>query len=62
MCLALNMAKMAKGAFLCAAMEKMQYLINQSHTKVREEKTRGVEFPGHEKVKAVTEIHPATLH
>jgi len=53
------MAKLAKGGFLCAAIEKTQYLIKKPRTKVREKQKRGVEFPGHNKVKAVIERHPA---
>jgi len=45
--LALNMAKMAKPGFSCAAMNKMKYRIKTAHVKVQEEKKRGVEFPGH---------------
>jgi hypothetical protein len=59
--LALNMAKMAKGWFLHAAIEEMQYLIKKHHTEVREEKKRGVEFPGHKTVKAAKERHLAML-
>ena len=43
--LALNMAKMAKGEFLCAAIEETQYLIKKPRTEVREEMQWGVEFP-----------------
>jgi len=42
MCLALNMAKMAKGGFSHAAQEETQYLIKNHQAKVREEKRRGV--------------------
>jgi len=45
--LALNMAKMAKEAFWRAAIEEMKYLIMKPRAEVREEKKRGVEFPGH---------------
>jgi hypothetical protein len=37
MCLALNMAKMAKGGFMCAAIEETQQLIKKHHTEVRKE-------------------------
>jgi len=60
--LALNMARMAKGGFSRAAIEKTQYLIKKSRTEVREEKKRGVEFPGHRKVKAAMERHPAMVY
>jgi len=59
MCLALNMANMAKGGFLCATREKTRYLIKKPCAEVREEKKRGEEFLGHKKVKAVIEIHRA---
>jgi len=59
--LALHMAKMAKGEFLSAAKEETEYLINKPRTEVWAEKKQGVEFPGHKKVKAGTERHPAML-
>jgi hypothetical protein len=34
MCLALNMAKMAKGGFLRAAVKETQYLIKKPHAEV----------------------------
>jgi len=61
MCLAMNMAKLAKGGFLRAAIEEMQSIIKKPRTKVREEKKWGVEFPGHEKVTTAMERHPALL-
>jgi len=45
--LALNMATLAKESFSRAAIEETKYLINKPRAKVREEKKRGVEFPGH---------------
>jgi len=57
----LNMGKMAKEVFLRAAIGETQYLIKKPRTKVREEKMRGVEFPGLDKVKAARERHPAIL-
>jgi hypothetical protein len=62
MCLALNMAKMAQEGFSRAATEEKKYLIKKPRAEVREEKQRGVEFPGHEKVKAAIQRHPAMLH
>jgi len=59
--LALNTAKMAKEGFLRAAIEETKYLIKKSRAEVREEKKRGVEFPGHKKVKAAIQRHPAML-
>ena len=62
MCHALNKAKLAKGGFLDTAMEEMQQLIKKSCAKVREEKKRGVEFPGDQKVKAEIERDPAMIY
>jgi len=59
--LAMNMAKIAKEGFPCAAIEETQYLINKPCTEVREEKQRDVEFPWHKKVNAAMERHPAML-
>jgi hypothetical protein len=59
--LALNMAKMVKGGFSRAAVEESQYLIKKPRPKVREEQKRGVEVPGHNKVKAAMARHPAML-
>jgi len=53
--LVLNMAKMARGGFLRAAMEETQQLIKKPCAEVREEKKRGVEFPGHGKVRPAME-------
>jgi len=58
----LNVAKMAKGRFLQAAIEEMQCLIKKPHTKVQEEKIWGVVFPGHRDVKAAIDRHPAMVH
>jgi hypothetical protein len=57
--LALNMAKMAKEGFSHAAIEEKKYLIRKPRAEVPEEKKRGVEFPGHRKVKAAIQRHPA---
>jgi len=59
--LALNMAKMAKECFSRAAIEETKYLIMKPHAEVCEEKKRGVEFPGHRRVKAAIQRHPAML-
>jgi len=59
--LALNMAKMAKGGFSRATIEETQFLIKKPQAEVREEKKRGVEFPGQQHVKAAMERHPAML-
>jgi len=58
---ALNMAKMAKKEFSCAAIEETKYLIQKPRAEVREEKKRAVEFPGHKEVKAAMQRHPAML-
>jgi len=59
--LALNMAKMAKGGFSCAAVEETQYRIKKPRAEVRAEMQRGVEFPGHNQVKAAIVGHPVML-
>jgi len=59
--LALNMAKMAKEGFSRAAIEETKYLIKVPRAEVREEKMRGVEFPGYNMVKAAIQRHPAML-
>jgi len=59
--LALNTAKMAKEGFSLAAIEQTKYLIKKLRAEVREEKKRGVEFPGHNKVKAAIQRHLAML-
>jgi len=57
----LNMATMATEGFSHAAIEEMKYLIKKPCAEVREEKNQGVEFPGHNKVKAAIQRHPAML-
>jgi len=59
--LALNMAKMAKEGHSRAAIEETQQLIKTPCTEVREEKMRGVVSPGHNKVKAAMNKHPAMV-
>jgi len=59
--LALNMARMAKGGFCRAAIDETQFLIKTPRSEVREEKTRGFEFPGGINVKAAMERIPAML-
>jgi hypothetical protein len=61
MYLALNMAKMTKEGFSRAAIEKTKYHMKKPPTEVREEMKRGVEFPGHKKMKAAIQRHPAML-
>jgi len=61
MCLALNVAIMAKGECSRATIEETHQLIKKPGAKVREEKNQGVEFPGKKKVKAVIERHPAMI-
>jgi hypothetical protein len=60
--LALNMAKMAKGGFSRTAIEETQKQIKKPRAEVREEKKRGAELPGHQKVKAAIERHPAMVY
>jgi hypothetical protein len=60
--LALNMAKMAKGGISHAAIKEMEQLIKKPCTEVREEKKRGVEFPGHQMVKAAIQTHLAMVY
>jgi len=60
-CLALNMAKMAKGGYSRAAIEETQYVISKHSAVVREDTKRGVEFPRHKIVKAAMERQPAML-
>jgi hypothetical protein len=59
--LALNIAEMPKGGFSHTAIEETEQLIKQALTEFREEMQRGVEFPGHNKVKAAMERHPAMV-
>jgi len=60
--LGLNIAKMAEDGFSRAAIEEMKYLIKKPRAEIREENKQGVEFPGHKKVKAAIQRHPAMLH
>jgi hypothetical protein len=55
------MAKMAKEGFSRAAIEETKYLTMKPRAEVRAEKKRGVEFPGHKKVKAAIQRHPGML-
>jgi len=59
--LALNMANMANEVFSRATIEDIQKRIKTPCAKVWEEKKRGVVFPGHNKVKAAIERHPAMV-
>jgi hypothetical protein len=60
--LALNIAKMGKQRISRAAIEETQQQIQKPGGEVREEKKRGVEFPGHQKVKATMQRHPAMVY
>jgi hypothetical protein len=60
MCLALNMAKMAKGGFSRATVEETQQL-KKPRDNVREEKKWGVKIHGHNNLKAAIERHPAMV-
>jgi len=59
--LALNMGKMAKEGLSRAAIEETKYLKKKPLAEVRKEMKRGVEYPGHKKVKAAIRRHPAML-
>ena len=59
--LALTIAKTAKEGISWATIEETKYLIQKPRAEVREEKKRGVEFPGHKKVKSAIQRHPAML-
>jgi hypothetical protein len=61
MCLALNIAKMAKGRFSPATIQEMQYLNKKPRLEFREEIGWGGQFPGYDEVKAAIGRHPATL-
>jgi len=58
---ALTMAKMAKEGYSLATIDEMQQLTKNPPTEVREEKKWGVVFPGHNKVYAAIERHPAMV-
>jgi len=58
---ALIMANRAKAGNSRAAIDKTQLPIEKHWAKVQEEKMRGVEYPGHRKVKPVMDRHPAIL-
>jgi hypothetical protein len=59
--LALKVDKMAKCRFSRAVVEETQYLIKKPRVKVQQVKKRGVELPGHNKVKAAIARHTAML-
>jgi hypothetical protein len=59
--LRLNMAKIAKEGFSRAAMERIKFLLKKPRTEVGEQKMWGVEFLGHQKVKAALQTHLAML-
>ena len=48
--LALNMGRMAKEGFSCAAIDETQYLIEKPHAKIPEGKKQAGAFPGLRKV------------
>jgi hypothetical protein len=52
---------MAKEVFSHTAIEETNYLIKKPCAEVPEEKTRHVEFPGHEKVNAAIQRHQEIL-
>ena len=53
---------MAKAGFSRTTMAEMEYWMMKCCTEVREERMRGVEFPGHRIVKAMIERHLAMVH
>jgi hypothetical protein len=59
--LALNLAKMAPGGFSRAVVNETQYLSKKQCAEVREENQQGVEYLGHNKVKAAKARYPAML-
>jgi len=59
--LAFNMAKMAKGGCMHAALEEMRFVIKKPPADVREENKCGVKFPGDEPVNDAMERNPAML-
>jgi len=60
--LAMNMPTMAKEGFSRATIVETKYLIKKPRAEVREERKRGVEFPGHKEMKAAIQRHLAMLH
>ena len=61
MCLALNMAKMAKEGFSYTAIEETPQLMKKPSVEVQEEKKRGIVFPRYNKVEAAIERHSAMV-
>ena len=59
--LALNRATMAKDMFSRAAIEDTPFFIKKPRAEVRNEKKRGVGFPGHKNVDAAMDRHLETL-
>jgi hypothetical protein len=55
------MANIPNAGFSRTSMEETQQQITQPRAEVWEEKKRGVDFPGHNMVKAAIEIHPAMV-
>jgi len=60
-CLASNMAKIAKGGILRIAIKKMQHQFRKPRATVRDENEQGVKLAGHKKMKAAIERQPAML-
>jgi hypothetical protein len=61
MCPALNMAIMAQRWFSRSGIEEKQQLLKKPHAEVWEEKKWGVQFQGHNRVKAAMERHLAMV-
>jgi len=62
MCLAVSMPTIANGRFSHATTDEKGQLIEKPRAEVREEKKRGVEVPGQQKVKDAIERHPAMVY
>jgi len=55
---ALNMAKMAKGGYLCTTREETKQTTNKPQAEVWEEKKQGVVSPGIDNVQGAIESYP----
>ena len=60
--LALNMRHLVQAGISGGTADEMTNLIKKPRAELREEKKRGVIFPGHRSVKAVIEKHPAMVY
>jgi hypothetical protein len=62
MCIVLSIAKTAKDGILLTAIVETQHQSKKPHAEVQEEKMRGAVFPGHTKLNAAIERHPAMVY